>query len=127
VEEIKAVKNRIFTELRNIGKIMKDVKAPTSSSYQEYLISSLKDPERSAGYIGVFLELDEVGPEPELLRSALKDVIDARRQSDNLSEKARQYYEKLDKILSETGGAEIYALIELLDALGFRMAIALKD
>ncbi len=106
---------------------MKDVKTPTSSSYQEYLISSLKDPERTAGYIGVFLELDEVGPEPELLRSALKDVIDARRQSDNLSEKAREYYEKLDKILSETGGAEIYSLIEFLDALGFRMAIALKD
>ena len=30
-------------------------------------------------------------------------------------------------ILSETGGAEIYSLIEFLDALGFRMAIALKD
>ncbi len=106
---------------------MKDVKTPTSRSYRKYLISSLQDHQEAAAYIETFLELDEVGPEPELLRSALKDVVDARKQMNNLSEKAKQHYEKLDKILSETGGAEIYALIEFLDALGFRMAIALKD
>ncbi len=106
---------------------MKEVKTSRSSSYHDYLISSLKDPEHAAAYIGVMLELDEVGPEPELIRSALKDVVDARVQMNNLSEVAKQHYEKLDKMLSETGGAEIYALIEFLDALGFRMAIALKD
>ncbi|HEY9706685.1 MAG TPA: transcriptional regulator [Oculatellaceae cyanobacterium] len=106
---------------------MKEVKTQRSRSYREYLISSLKDPERAAGYIGVMLELDEEGFEPELLRSALKEVVEAREQMNNLSEEAKRTYEKLDKILVETGGAEIYGLVELLDALGFRIAIARKD
>jgi len=108
---------------------MKDVKTPTSRSYDDYLISSLKDVEHAAAYIEVMLELDEGEEEPspvELLRSALKDVMDARAQSDNISEEAKQLYEKLDKILLETKGAEIYALVELLDALGYRIAIAPK-
>ena len=108
---------------------MKDVKTPTSRSYDDYLISSLKDVEHAAAYIEVMLELDEGEEEPspvELLRSALKDVMDARLLSDNLSEEAKGFYEKLDKILLETKGAEIYALVELLDALGYRIAIAPK-
>ncbi|MBF2004907.1 MAG: transcriptional regulator [Chlorogloeopsis fritschii C42_A2020_084] len=105
---------------------MKEVKTPTSSSYHDYLISSLKDPEHAAAYIGVMLELEE-GREPELLGSALKDIIEARLLSGNLSEEAKHHYEKLDKILSETGGNEIYTLIEFLDALGYRIAIAPKD
>jgi DNA-binding phage protein len=73
------------------------------------------------------LELEEESPEPELLRLALKDVVEAREQMNNLSEEAKQDYEKLDKILLETGGADIYSLIKFLDALGFRIAIAPKD
>jgi len=106
---------------------MKNVKAPTSRSYREYLLSSLKDPQEAAAYIETFLELDEEGFEPELLRSALKEVMEAREQMSNLSEEAKQRYETLDKILLETGSAEIYSLIEFLDALGFRIAIAPKE
>lgn len=106
---------------------MKEMKTQRSRSYHEYLISSLKNPERTAGYIGVMLELDEEGFEPELLRSALKDVVEARIQLNNLSEEAKQRYEKLDKMLLETKAAELYSLIEFLDALGFRIAIAPKD
>jgi DNA-binding phage protein len=108
-------------------EIMKEVKTQRSRSYREYLISSLKDPKRAAGYIEVMLELDEEGFEPELLRSALQEVMEAHEQMNDLSEEAKLRYEKLDKILLETGGAEIYSLIEFLNALGFRIAIALKD
>lgn len=106
---------------------MKEVKAPRSSSYHEYLISSLKDPQEAAGYLETFLELEEEESEPELLRSALKNVVDARLLSDNLSEEAKQHYEQLDKMLSESGGTEIYTLIEFLDALGYRIALVPKD
>lgn len=105
---------------------MKDVKTPTSRSYYEYLISSLQDTQEAAAYLQTFLELEAEGFEPELLLSALKDLMDARLQMNNLSEEAKQHYEKLDKILLETGGTEIYTLVELLNALGFRIAIALK-
>jgi DNA-binding phage protein len=103
---------------------MEEVKTQRSRSYREYLISSLKDPERAAGYIGVMLELDEEGFEPELLRSALKEVMEAREQMNNLSDEAKQRFEKLDKMLLETKAAELQSLIEFLDALGFRIAIS---
>jgi DNA-binding phage protein len=106
---------------------MKNVKTPTSRSYREYLISSLKDPQEAAAYIGTFCELEEGNLEPKLLLSSLQDVIVARIEMGHPSEVAKQQYEKLEKLLLATKGAEIYTLIELLDALGFRMAVALKD
>jgi len=115
------------TENPYIGEIMKEVKTQRSRSYREYLISSLKDPEHAAAFIEVMLELDEEGFESELLRSALKDVVDAREQMNNLSEEAKKRFEKLDKMLLETKAAELQSLIEFLDALGFRLAIAPKD
>jgi DNA-binding phage protein len=126
MEAIKARKHKIFVKLRNIGEIMKDVKMPTSDSYHDALIEDLKDNERAAGNIEVALELEEKDPQPDILRLTLKDVIAARLQMNNLSEEAKLCYEKLDKILLETRGTEIYGLVELLDALGFRLAIALK-
>lgn len=104
---------------------MKQVKAARSRSYREYLMTSLKDPQEAAGYIGSFLELEE-GDENEYLLSVLKDVIEAQAQINPVLEEVKSRYEKLDKMLSETKGAEIYALVELLDALGYRIAIALK-
>jgi DNA-binding phage protein len=106
---------------------MKEVKTQRSRSYREYLLASLKDSQEAAAYIETFLELDEEGFEPELLRSALKEVVEAREQMNNLSDEAKQRYEKLDKMLLETKAAELYSLIEFLDALGFRLAIAPQD
>lgn len=103
---------------------MNKVKMPTTDSYQEYLIDSLKDPEESAAYIEAILEVED--PEPELLASALKDVIDARLRMNNLSEQAKQNWEKVDKMLSNSSGAEIYSLIALFDTLGFKLAVTLK-
>jgi DNA-binding phage protein len=102
---------------------MKEVKMPTSDSWHDALIESLKDPEEAAAYIEVALELEEKDPQPDMLRLTLKDVVEARVRLNNLSEEAKRSYEKLDKILSETGGAEIYGLVELLDVLGFRIAV----
>ena len=100
---------------------MKNVKMPTSDSWLDALIESLKDPEEAAAYIEAVLEEKE--PEFELLKLSLKDVIDARVRMNALSDEAKLRYEKIDNILSKTGGFEIYGLVELLDALGFRIAI----
>ena len=99
----------------------------TSTSYHDYLVSSLKNSQHAADYIAVALELEEEGREPELLRAMLKNVMEARMLSNNISIAAKQYYDKLDEILSETGGAEIYTLIEFLDALGYRINLTLKN
>ena len=106
---------------------MKEVKTQRSRSYREYLISSLTNHEHAAAYIAVMLELDEEGFEPELLRSALQEVVEARVQMNDFSEEAKLSYERLDQMLLETKAAEIYSLIEFLDALGLRIAIVPKD
>lgn len=100
---------------------MTQVKMPTSDSWRDALIESLKDPEHAAGFIEAILE--EKDPEPQLLSAALQDVIDARAAMQVLSESAKEKYEQLEKILSESGGAEIYTFVELLEALGFKLAI----
>ena len=104
---------------------MKSVKMPTSDRYREFLIECLKDPEHAAGYIEAILE--EKDPEPELLRNALRKVIEACAKSDRLSDSAKKLHEKLDQMLIESNAAEIYTFVELLNALGFRVAIAPKD
>lgn len=106
---------------------MEDLKAPTSSSYRDYLISSLKNYEHAAGYIAVMLELDEEGYDPVMFSSALEEVVEARKQLGTFSSPAQQHYEKLDKILAKTGGEEILTLIKFLDALGYRIAVVPKD
>lgn len=103
---------------------MKRVKIATSDSYQDYLIESLKDPEEAAAYIEAILEAEN--PEPELLPSALKDVIDARVRTNNLSDQANLNWENLSSILSQSSGAEIYSLVALLDSLGFKLIVSLK-
>ena len=104
---------------------MKSVKMPTSDSYREFLIECLKDPEHAAGYIEAILE--EKDPEPELLRNAIRKVIEAYAKSDRLTDSAKQLHEKLDQMLTESNTAEIYTFIELMDKLGFRVAILLKE
>jgi DNA-binding phage protein len=104
---------------------MKNVKAPTSDSYREYLIESLKEPEEAGGFIGAILE--EKDPEPALLRNAIRKVIEARIRMNALSDLAKEVHEKLDKMLTESGGSEIYSLVELLEALGFRLEISVAD
>ncbi len=73
-----------YTE-RGIVESMKEAKAPASSSYQDYLIKSLKNPERAAGYISVMLELDQEGYNPVMFSSALEEVVEARKQLNNFS------------------------------------------
>jgi DNA-binding phage protein len=104
---------------------MKNANVPTSDSYREYLIESLKDPEEAAGYIGAILE--EKDPEPRLLRSAIGKVIEAKMKMNALSELGKKHHEKLDKMLAATGGSEIYSFVELLAALGFKLEITVAD
>ena len=88
-----------------------------SVSYHQSLISRLKNPEYSAMYIESILE--EKDPEPELLKTALADVAEA------LGEK--HHLEKLDRILSVEGSAEIYQLGLWLEELGLKLTVTPKS
>lgn len=104
---------------------MKKVKTPTSDSYQNYLVESLKDAEEAAAYIEAILEVEN--PEPQLLSSALNDVIDARLRMNNLSDVAKLNWERLKQMLLNSSGAEIYQLVALLNTLGFKLSVNLKE
>lgn len=104
---------------------MKNVTAQTSDSWLNALIESFKNPAEAAAYLSVALEAES--PDSQLLRAELQDVIDARFLANNLSKQAKVEHEKLDKMLSESGAAEIYTLIALLDTLGFRLRVTLKE
>ncbi len=104
---------------------MKEMKMPSSDSYRESLIESLKDAEHAGDFIGAILE--EKDPEPELLRNAIRKVIEARIRMNALSDSAKQYHKKLDKMLTESAGSEIYCFVELLEALGFKLGITVEN
>ena len=104
---------------------MKNVITQTSDSWLNALIESLKNPAEAAAYLSVALEAEL--PDSQLLRAEIQDVIDAGLLANNLSKQAQLHHEKLDKILSESDASEIYTLIALLDALGLRLRVTLKE
>ncbi len=104
---------------------MKEMKMPSSDSYRESLIESLKDTEHAGDFIGAILE--EKDPEPELLRNAIRKVIEARIRMNALSASAKQHHEKLDQMLTASAGSEIYCFVELLEALGFKLGIIVEN
>ena len=98
---------------------------PKTVSYQEYLIKSLEEPIEAAAYIEAILEAEN--PEKELLLSSLDDVIEAYGGLNKLSDKARQDYQQLKDLLLLSGGKEIYSLVEMLDALGWKLEVTVKS
>jgi DNA-binding phage protein len=106
---------------------MSNVKIPTSTNYRDRLIESLQDPIEAAAYLEVTLERDLEDPIPDLLRSILSNIVTAKERVDDLSATTKDLYVSLDQVLVESKGREIYGLIDLLDALGFRLAVVPKD
>ena len=106
---------------------MSNVKIPTSTNYRDRLIESLQDPIEAAAYLEVTLEHDLEDPIPDLLRSVLSNVVMAKEHVNELSATTKDLYVSLDRVLVASKGTEIYGLIDLLDALGFRLAVVPKD
>lgn len=100
---------------------MQNVKTSTTKNYQDYLLSALSDRERVAKNIEVVLEEKE--RLSGLLRLTLNDIIQAKIKDKTLTEEAKSNFEKIDEILAKTDGQEIYALVDLLSALGLKISI----
>ncbi|MGA9381965.1 MAG: transcriptional regulator [Phormidium sp.] len=104
---------------------MNEAKILVSDSWQDALIESLKNPEEAAAYLSAALESED--SDPQLIRAVIQDVINANIRTNNLSEAATQNPEKLNKMLSEIAGKEIYTLVCLLNSLGFSVQIQVKE
>ncbi|MCT7950470.1 transcriptional regulator [Ancylothrix sp. C2] len=96
-----------------------------SVSYHKSLIERLKDSEYAAGYLEAIME--EKDPERELLKHALQDVAEALGELNMSPEDALLHLQKLDKILSGEGSAEIYQLGLWLNALGLKLTVTVNS
>jgi DNA-binding phage protein len=100
---------------------MKNVKAPTSDSYQDSLISHLKDPSYAAIYLETYLEENDA--EPELLELALSNISEALSQSKMSSEQAKLHHQRIAELLSQPGNLAIQNLAHWLSDLGLKLTV----
>jgi len=108
-------------------KTMKNVKTPTSDSYQDYLIETLKDRVHAAAYLTVHLEDEEGDAEEELLHFALSNVFQALGEPNMSPASAKLHLEKLEDVLSKSGSALIYSLTDWLATLGLKLTVTLNE
>ncbi len=96
--------------------------APTRD-YRELLDETLQDADEAAAYLDAALE----DGDPDVFLIAVRDVVRARGGGiAALAERTQLNREHLYRMLSENGNPELHSLEAILDALGFRLAIALK-
>jgi probable addiction module antidote protein len=91
--------------------------------YEDVLDEDLQDPNEALGYLNACLE----DGDPNVFLLALRDVARARGGIAKLAENAELNREHLYRMLSENGNPELRSLEALLDALGFRLSIKLKE
>jgi probable addiction module antidote protein len=91
--------------------------------YEDLLDEDLKDSTEALGYLNACLE----DRDPDLFLLALRDVARARGGVAKLAEITELNREHLYRMLSQDGNPEFRSLEMLLDALGFRLAIAIKE
>jgi len=79
-----------------------------SISYHPFLLDNLKDPNYAALYLETHLEEDEFEFDPELLKMALRNVLEALGDSHLTAEQIKIYEQFLDKLL--TMPAEFFSI-----------------
>ena len=92
-------------------------------NFEEVLAEDLEDPAEAAEYLNACLE----DGDPRVFLLALRDVARARGGVAKLAEATELNREHLYRMLSENGNPELSSLEALLDALGFRLSISLKE
>jgi probable addiction module antidote protein len=90
-----------------------------TSSYQEDLIESLKNPREAAAYLNAAIEEEDRG----VFLLALRNVAKAHGGMASIAEKANLNRESLYRMLSKKGNPEIESIHVLLRAMGLRFAI----
>lgn len=94
-----------------------------SRDFVESVIEYLKDPEDAVAYLNAALEDDD----RRVFLLALKDVAEAWGGMKKLSAKARLNRESLYRALSEKGNPELASLTAVLESMGLRLAVEIRD
>lgn len=94
-------------------------KSNKSTSYQDYLIASLKDPEEAAGYLSAALE----GGDIDVFLLALQNVIKAQGGVSSVAAKSKKSRTSLYKTVSKSGNPYLKNANELLLAMGMHLSV----
>lgn len=94
-----------------------------TSSYDEWLIHSLKDKNEAATYLQVSLEEYQKDGDLEAFLLALRYVAEAQGGIGKLSKKTHLNRESLYKTLSKNGNPKLQTIGLLLKGLGFEFLI----
>lgn len=100
------------------GKTFKS-KTKKSTSYQDYLIKSLKDPKEAAGYLNAAL----TGGDIKVFLIALQNVVQAWGGISVLAAKTHKSRTSLYKSLSKNGNPYLKSANELISAMDMHLAI----
>lgn len=93
------------------------------TNYESDLIESLKDPREAAAYINATLE----DGDPQILLLVLRRLVKAHGGVAKLAQETSLNRENLYRLLSLKGNPEYSSLSTILDALGFKLAVELKN
>jgi hypothetical protein len=114
---------------------MSQTKIEQSQSYREFLLENLRDEAHAAGYLTAALAEEDADEAflKQLMQSAIDDVIEARFSEGEASPTGD------GRVLPAVGlwrdrfavaqskGSDVRALVQLLDALGFQLAVVPKS
>ena len=98
-------------------------KIKPSSSYDDWVIDSLKDKKEAAAYLQVALDEYQEDGDTAAFMIALRHVAKARGGVGQLAESTSLSRETLYRTLSSQGNPRFKTLGKLLHALGFHMVI----
>jgi len=93
-----------------------------SVNYKNGLKKALADPEEAAAYLNAALE----DGSQDVFLVALRDVAEARGLS-RLARAASLNRENMYRILSQKGNPQLSSLTTLLDSLGLKLAVEVKN
>jgi probable addiction module antidote protein len=96
--------------------------AKKTTTYQEDLIETLKDPREAAAYLNAAMEEGD----RELFLLALRNVAEANGGMAAVSEKSKLNRESMYRMLSKKGNPEIKSILTLLHSMGLKMSIEPK-
>jgi len=107
----------------NTGRRTKrEEKPPAVDYYKEYLLPTLKDLDRAAGYLTAALEEGE-----DVFLLAVRNVVDAHGGMRQLAKATRLNRENLYDMLSDRGNPRLSSLAMILDSLGLEIQFRKKS
>ncbi len=90
-----------------------------STSYQDYLIESLKETEEAVGYLNAALE----GGDIQVFLLALQNVVQAQGGVTELAKKSHKSRTSLYKALSKQGNPYLKSMTEILAAMNMHFSV----